>query len=168
MPRVDFHALPDHARLWVFAASDPVTGEPAARLLSAVDEWLAQWKAHGDPLTCGRDWRDDRFLAIGVDQSAAGASGCSVDALFHVLQHLQSSLGTTFLGGARVFWRDGAGAIVTASRDAFAAQAAAGAVGATTPVFDTSVTTAAAWRAGFERPAGDSWHRDLLPAVPRA
>jgi len=73
MPIVPFESLPDDARLWVFAASDPVTGERAQRLLAAVDAWLAEWKAHDEPLRCARDWRDDRFLAIGVDQSTAGA-----------------------------------------------------------------------------------------------
>ena len=42
-----------------------------------VDAFLDQWNAHGSALTCAREWRDDRFLAIGVDQSTAGASGCS-------------------------------------------------------------------------------------------
>ena len=104
MPLVPFHTLPDDARLWVFGASDPIKGERALPLLAAVDEWLANWKAHGEPLTCARDWRDDRFLGIGVDQSTAGASGCSIDALFRVLQDLQGTLGTSLLGGGRVFF----------------------------------------------------------------
>jgi hypothetical protein len=29
-------------------------------------------------------------------------------------------------------------------------------------VFDTSLTTMAAWTAGFERPAGEAWTRALL------
>lgn len=168
MPTVPFHALPDNARLWVFAASDPVTGERADRLLTAVDEWLSEWKAHGEPLTCARDWREDRFLVIGVDQSTAGASGCSIDALFHVLQDLQGALGTALLGGGRVFYRDREGHVVTADRGAFAARAAAGELDADTLVFDTSVTTAQAYRTAFTRRAGESWHRDLLPTAARA
>ena len=167
MPIIPFQSLPADARLWVFAASDRVTGEHASRLLAAVDEWLSAWKAHGEPLTCARDWRDDRFLAVGVDQSTAGASGCSVDALFRVLQNLQRSLGTTLVGGGRVFYLDRGGDVRTASRDEFAASAAAGDVNADTTVYDTSVTSAAAYRSAFERRAGDSWHRDLLRTASR-
>ena len=162
MPIIPFQSLPSDARLWVFAASDRVTGEHAARLLAAVDEWLSEWKAHGEPLTCARDWRHDRFLAVGVDQSTAGASGCSVDALFRVLQDLQKSLGTTLVGGGRVFYLDRGGEVRAASRREFAASAAAGDVDAETTVYDTSVTSAAVYRASFERRAGDSWHRDWL------
>ena len=162
MPIVPFHRLPDDARLWVFAASDPVTGDRAARLLNAVDGWLAEWKAHGEPLTCARDWRDDRFLAIGVDQSTTGASGCSIDALFRILQTLQNELGTSLVGGGRVFYRNRDGEVETVTRSTFSERAVRGDVGADTLIFDTSLTTAGDYRAAFERPAADSWHRDLL------
>ena len=165
MPIVAFRALPDDARLWVFAASDQITGERAHRLLAAVDEWLAEWKAHGEPLTCARDWREDRFLVIGVDQSTAGASGCSIDALFRVLQDLQATLGTSLLGGGRVFYRTRDGQVKPATRGEFTERAAAGAVDLETTVFDTSVTTASAYRSEFERRVADSWHQDLLPRV---
>ena len=33
---------------------------------AAADAYLLQWKAHGHPLTCARDWREERFLVIGV------------------------------------------------------------------------------------------------------
>jgi hypothetical protein len=163
MPAVPFDSLPDDARLWVFAAADPLTGPAADRLLAEVDRYLDQWAAHGEPLRSARAWRDDRFLAVAVDQSTAGASGCSIDGLFRSLQRLEPELGTSLLGAGRVFWRDAAGAVRTADRPRFTAAAREGAVGADTPVFDTSVTTAGDWRARFERPAREAWHAALLP-----
>jgi hypothetical protein len=174
MPIVSFSQLPDDARVWVFAASDPLPPANAGRLLDEVDAFLEQWQAHGEPLTCARDRRDDRFVVIGVDQSTAGASGCSIDGLFRALQRLQSSLGTTLVGGGRVFYRDNGGTVRCVDRREFSRRAAAGAVGPGTAVFDLSVTTAGAYREGFERPARDSWHRELLtagdsrPAAPSA
>ena len=97
MPSVPFDTLPDDARLWVFASAEPLGAEQSARLLQEVDAFLATWAAHGDPLRAARDWRDDRFLAVGVDQSTAGASGCSIDGLFRRLQALEPALGTTLL-----------------------------------------------------------------------
>lgn len=163
MPLVPFHSLPNDARVWVFAASEPVTGENADRLLSAVDEWLSDWKAHGEPLTCARDWREARFLAIGVDQSTAGASGCSIDALFRVFKSLQSAGGPSLLGGSRVFYRDPDGNIVANSRAEFVKSG----LGPDTTVFDTTVTTARDYRRSFEKPLRDSWHREILPIAVR-
>ena len=161
MPAVPFASLPDDARLWVFAAADPVAGPAADALLAQVDRFLAAWAAHGVPLRCAREWRDDRFLAVGVDQSVEGASGCSIDGMFRTLRALEPELGTTLVGGGRVYWRDAAGVVQVADREAFGERLAAGALGDATPVFDTTVGTAGAWRARFERPLAESWHAQL-------
>lgn len=160
MPRIEFSAIPDRARLWIFVADVPVV-DPAP-LLSAVDGHLAQWAAHGVPLVCARDWRDARFLAIAVDEAATGASGCSIDGLFRTIGRVQSQVGADLLASGRVAWRDEAGAIRVASRGEFEAQAVAGIVGADTPVYETLADTVGAWRAHFERPASESWVRALL------
>jgi hypothetical protein len=162
MPSVPFDQLPDDARVWVFAAADPVRGAAADALLARVDEFLAAWAAHGVPLRCARDWRDDRFLAVGVDQSVEGASGCSIDGMFRALRGLEPVLGTTLLGGGRVYWRDGAGAVQVADRETFPLRAGAQGAADALPVFDTTVTTARDWRTRFERPLRDSWHAQLV------
>ena len=163
MPAVPFAHLPDDARLWVFASPVPLDAPQRARLLDEVDRFLETWAAHGDPLTAARDWRDDRFLAVAVDQSTAGASGCSIDGLFRRLQAIEPELGTSLLGGAsRVYWRDAAGTVQAVPRGEAKAAAARGALTADTPVFDTSLTSAGEWRRRFERPARESWHSALL------
>lgn len=164
MPRVPFDVLPGDARVWVFGAANELTDTAANRLLDAVDEFLAEWNAHGSPLTCGREWREGRFLAIGVDQSMAGASGCSIDGLFRTLARLEPELGTTLLGGGRVYYRDATGRVDVATRGAFNQLARDGQVGPDTAVFDTSITSAAAWRDHFERPIRESWHAQLIGA----
>ncbi len=156
MPIVPFDSLPDSARLWVFASDQPLSGAVADTLLSAVDQFLANWAAHGVPLRCARDWRDGRFLAVAVDVTAENASGCSIDGLFHALRSLEHSLGTRLVGGGRLFYRTRSG-IESASRDEFADRVKEGSVVHETPVFDTAVTDAAGWRNRFEQPAGKSW-----------
>ncbi len=163
MAVVPFAELPDNARVWIFAASDELRNAQASALLSAVDEYLDQWKAHGLPLTCARDWRDDRFLAVGVDQRDAHASGCSIDGLFRTLQRLEPALGTSLVGGGRMFYRVADGKIVCVSRADFVDRATAGRIAGETPVFDVALTSAAAYRERFEQPASTSWHKGLLP-----
>lgn len=162
MPRVPFDQLPDSARVWVFASDRPLTGAPAERLLGEVDRYLAQWAAHGQPLTAARDWVGDRFLAVAVDQRAAHASGCSIDGLFRTLQRLEPEIGGSLVGSGRVHFRDAAGEIRSVARDEFIAGATRGEVTADTAVFDPTVATAGEWRARFERPARESWHAALL------
>ncbi|HYW32178.1 MAG TPA: hypothetical protein VE869_11770 [Gemmatimonas sp.] len=164
MAKVEFNAMPDTARVWVFGAAAPVVGAARDALLGAVDEYLGDWRAHGAPLLCARDWRDDRFLAIAVDEAATGASGCSIDGMFRVLASAEPQVGTSLVGGGTIFWRDAAGEVHAAARSAFMAAAREGAVSRDTPVFDTTVATVADWRARFERPAAESWHARLVGA----
>ena len=163
MPLVPLDTLPDDARTWVFAATPALEAGAATRLLAEVDDHLARWQAHGEPLTVARGWSDDRFLLIAVDQRTANASGCSIDGLFRKLRDAEGRLGVSLVAGGRVFWRDAGGAVQGGARDAFVAAAIAGGVTADTPVFDTTVGTLGAWRAGFTKRAADSWHGQLVP-----
>jgi hypothetical protein len=163
MPLVTFETLPAEARLWVFAAAAPVTGTAADALLTMVDTHLRAWRAHGAPLVCARDWRDDRFLAVAVDEAATGASGCSIDALFHALRDMEAQIGNSLVAGGQLYWRDASGVVQVSDRPSFRAQASSGGVNVHTPVFDTTVATVGAWRSAFELPAAESWHARFLP-----
>jgi len=167
MPSVAFDTLPEHARVWVFASDRPLRGKDSEVLLSEVDRFLAQWKAHGAPLRCAREWTDDHFLAIGVDPTAEQASGCSIDGMFRGLQLLERELNTRLVAGGRVFYRDANGHAQTTRRADVAALSARSELTLDSMVFDTSVTTAADWRARFERPARDTWVASLFGAPPQ-
>ena len=162
MPIVKFEDLPDSSRVWVFGSDRPLDEEKSQILLEEVDRFLAGWKAHGAPLTVGRSWKHDRFLAIAVDQSTAGASGCSIDGLFRTLKSLEPKLGASLVTSGVVFFRSESGEIMCSPRDRFTELGSKGKVSPMTEVFDPTVTTLGEWRARFELKAGESWHAGLL------
>jgi hypothetical protein len=163
MPLIQFEDLPDSARAWVFGSDKTLDQSAADFLLREVDHFLSQWHAHGAPLTVGRDLRYGRFLTVAVDQSTAGASGCSIDGLFRALKTLEPRLGASMVTSGLVFYRDQKGKIQSVDREQFATLGAAGKVQPDTQVFDPTVTTLGEWRARFELEAGQSWHAGLLP-----
>ena len=162
MPIVPFETLPDSSRVWTFGSDRALDAEQEKLLLHGVDEYLEGWKAHGAPLTVGREWRDGRFLAVAVDQSDTGATGCSIDGLFRVLQQLESTTGANLVGGGRVFYRDGHAGVRCVSRGEVAALASSGAITPDTVVFDTTLADLGSWRGNFEQPARKSWVAELL------
>jgi hypothetical protein len=163
MPLVQLENLPDDARVWVFGADKPIEGAASETLLQEVDRFLAQWNAHGAPLTTGRSWKYGRFLTVGVDQSTAGASGCSIDGLFRSLKALEPKLGASLVTSGLVFYRDASGAIQSVDRERFATLGVEKKIKSGTKVFDPTVTTLGEWRARFELDAAQSWHAGLLP-----
>ena len=76
---------------------------------------------------------------------AARSTGC-----FRTLQTLQREIGAQLVGGGRVFYRSRGGAIEGTTRADFSARAKRGEITPATPVFDTGLTDAAAWRTRFE------------------
>jgi hypothetical protein len=157
-----FDALPDDARCWIFGASAPIDDVDDQRLLAAVDGFLLQWKAHGAPLTASRDWRDEHFLVIAVDQNQEGASGCSIDGLFRTLKGLETAVGASLVEGGLVYFRDPLGLVHAVTREDFELLVKHGDVNGDTKVFDTTLTTLGDYRTKFERRAKDSWHSALI------
>jgi hypothetical protein len=162
MPLVPFETLPDSARVWVFGSDRPLSEEATDSLLKEVEAYLSEWKAHGEPLTVGYEWRFGRLLVVGVDQRTAGASGCSIDGLFRVLQGLESGVGARLVGGGRVFYRDGHGEVQSVERHELKPLLESGEIRADSVVFDTSLTDLGSLREGFERPARKSWAAGLM------
>jgi len=158
MPRIPFEKLPADARLWIFPASRALTETERGRVLAEADTFIDQWMAHGVPLAAARDVRHDQFILVGVDEHAAGVSGCSIDALTRRMAHLQSALGVELVENGPVLYRNGE-KIERVPRDRFAELASRGDVTPDTLVFDNTIATVGDLRSGrWEVPARDAWH----------
>ena len=158
MPRIPFEQLPPDARLWIFAAERPLTPAESARVLAETDSFINQWMAHGVPLSAGRDLRHDQFVMVGVDERAAGVSGCSIDALVRRMNQLEGVLGVELVNNGPVLYREGE-AIERVSRERFAELVASGTVGPNTRVFDNTVARVGDLQAGkWEVKAVEAWH----------
>jgi hypothetical protein len=156
--RIPFAEMPPHARLWIFAAERPLAGAEQEALLAVVDDFLQQWAAHGAPLAAARDLRYARFLFVAVDESNAGASGCSIDAMTRVLAALEKQMGLELVNHGPVLYRVG-DQIARLDRSAFAEGARRGEVAPDTIVFNNTLSRVADLADGrWEVPARDSWH----------
>ena len=154
--RVDIDQLSNSAHVWIFGISPALDEEKSQTLLRRVDAVLDQWAAHGVPIHGARDLREGSFLIIAADDKRE-RSGCSIDRMFQTLRQLEGELGVQILDSNRIFLRDG-GRVRAVPRHEFR-----GAANLSTPVFDVTAEELGAVRNGaWERPAGDSWHRQLL------
>lgn len=159
----DLTGLPNHARLWCFAADRTMSSDEATVLGERLAVFLGDWTAHAEELLVGFELRDHRFLLVAVDERQAAASGCSIDALTGHLRELERELDVGLIDGSAIWFRDASGDIRTVSRADFKNLAAGGAVGPDTPVFDITLLTLEQLRDGrLEVPARDSWHGRLL------
>lgn len=157
MARTDIDRLSDDASIWIFGITPALTPDQSAVLLRHVDAFLDQWKAHGVPVTAGRELRDGRFLIVAAEANSE-KSGCSIDSMFRVIRGIEKEHSVSMLDANHVFFRRADGSIESAPRPEFARHA-----NAETVVFDTTAERLGDVRQGaWERPARDSWHAALL------
>ena len=163
MSQVPFDALPDDAHVWCFATEPEPGPRETAHLLDSMQQFVEQWTAHRQHLTAGVTWMHQRFLLVGLDESRAGASGCSIDALMSRLADLERELGIRLTDASPVWYRDGERLIRSVMREEFRKLATTASVGPDTSVFDLTASTLGSIRSGgLERPASTSWHARLL------
>ena len=164
MPVLQFSDLPASARLWIYGAERTLTPDEVQALEDHMAGFLAQWQSHQQAIAPSWQMFHDRFVVIGVDESMVGLSGCSIDGMVRNLRAFNEAADVDFAGGGNlVFYRIPGGEIRRVDRLTFRDLAKQGAVDEDTIVFDTTVASAEAFRAGkWEVPLRDSWHMDAF------
>lgn len=154
-----FPSLPDHARMWVRAAEQPIPKDAQQAWLRHMDRFQAHWMSHGRPIRGGATVLDDWFLvASGMLAAPGNISGCGIDALMRAMTEGADALGIALGSPLLIYWRNEHGEVASLTRGAFRRLVASGTVGGETPVIDLSLTTLGELRSGFEKPFRSSWH----------
>ena len=154
-----FSSFPDAARLWVYATAEPLSDADGSAIREHLSTFMRDWSSHGRPVRGAVHIYDRRFILMAATLDDGDISGCGIDASVHAIEEVAAARGLQWIPSLHVIYRDAAGAIQHTPRSGFRALAQDGAVTADTPVFDASITTVSALRAGqFEQRAGDAWH----------
>ena len=154
--------LPGHSRVWIYAADRPLSSEEAETTRTISQRFAQQWVSHNQQLRSAADLLHNRFLVLAVDQSQAGASGCSIDSSVHFVQRLGSELGVDFFNRMVFHYRDAVGQVQTAGRESFQAAYQQSNITDETTVFDPLVDNLDKLRTQFEKPLRDSWHARMV------
>ncbi|WP_431160441.1 ABC transporter ATPase [Flagellimonas beolgyonensis] len=154
---VDFNELPDHSRIWIYQSNRGFSEGELQELEQSLTEFLKQWTAHGSDLHAGFEIKYNRFIVIGLDQSNASASGCSIDASVHFIQGLEQRFQVELLDRMNVSFKQGEYVAYKSLQD-FKKMAKEKAVSPNTIVFNNLVATKQEYLDSWEVPASESWH----------
>lgn len=154
---VDFTALPETARIWIYQSNRSFTLDELEAIGNQIDDFLGQWTAHGQNLKAGYEIKYKRFLIIGLDQSGQAATGCSIDASVHFIQNLETTYNVELLDKMNVSYKQGEFVAYKTLLE-FKAMAKQKAVSKNTIVFNNLVATKGEYLENWEVPASESWH----------
>ncbi len=153
----DFKTLPETSRIWIYQADRSFTSDELEEIQGEMDAFLKDWTAHGSNLKAGYEIRYKRFIVIALDQSQAAASGCSIDASVHFIQHLEKKYNVQLLDKMNVSYKQGE-FIAYKSLSDFKKMAKQKAVSKNTVVFNNLVNNKQEYEEYWEVPASESWH----------
>ena len=164
IPQTAFEpTLGPESRLWIFLAERPLDASETAEVQAALDIFTRQWTAHNQALLARGEVFQNQIIVLAVDESQAGASGCSIDKSVHFLETLGRQTGVDFLEKMRFAWLDNELWRIC-SRQAFAQLLQEGRITPQTLVANTLVATKRELSEKWMAPLEQSWHKRLFPS----
>ncbi len=117
--------------------------------------------SHNRQLKAFGDLIHRQFIVLMVDESQAGASGCSIDSSVRFIKALQAEYQLDLFDRMTFTYLEGE-EVKTANRDTFSALYQAGTIDDSTLVFDTLVDNKAKFETAWIKPLGQSWHKRMV------
>ena len=149
------------SRIWIYQSDRKLTNAEVQMLQLQLDNFTRSWTAHNNQLLAKAEIRYNRFLILFVDESRAGASGCSIDKSVNFMKQLEQQFGINLFDRFNLAYRDG-DEIVSVPRHQFEELLKAGNINASTIVFNNLVQNVAELQTKWEVPFKDSWHIQLF------
>ena len=151
----------EHSRVWIYQSDKELTDKQASELLEILNNFAAQWTAHNNQLKAKAEVRYNRFLILIVDESQAGASGCSIDKSVNFLKRIEQEFDIHLFDRFNFAYREGE-KVLSAPRHQFEELLKAGKIGNDTIVFNNLIHTLGDLESKWEVPFKDSWHPQLF------
>jgi hypothetical protein len=150
-----------HSRVWVYQADRKLTEAEALQAQVLLDNFTTGWTAHNNQLLAKAEIRYNRFLILFVDESQAGASGCSIDKSVNFMKQLEQHFGINLFDRFNLAYRDGE-EILSVPRHQFEDLLKAGKINTETIVFNNLAQNITELQTKWEVPFKDSWHIQLF------
>ena len=149
------------SRVWIYQANQPLTQSQLAEIDPVLDEFTASWSAHNQALKASFEIKYNRFIVLIVDETQAGASGCSIDKSVHLMQELERKFQINLLDRFNIAYKIG-DQVESVDRNGFEELIKSGIVDASTRVFNNMVNNYQDYQNKWETTIAESWHKNVF------
>ena len=151
----------ENSRVWVYQSDRELTDNEALQIKVLLDNFTTGWTAHNNQLKARAEIRYNRFIILIVDESQAGASGCSIDKSVHFMQQIEAQFGINLFDRFNLAYRKGS-EVLSAPRAQFEELLKQGNINTDTIVFNNLVQNLTELENKWEVPFKNSWHIQLF------
>jgi hypothetical protein len=153
---IEFNHLPASSRVWVYAASRPLTETEQELVKSQALAFTDGWTAHQVPLKASFMIVKDVFLVFGVDIAHHDISGCGIDKSVHLVQKWEQELGVSFFDRMQLEYEQN-GELRLSNKSGMQQALEQGVVNEHTPFYNKTVNTVGELNSIFIVPFKQSW-----------
>ncbi|MGB0862223.1 MAG: hypothetical protein ACPGXZ_04860 [Saprospiraceae bacterium] len=150
--------LADTSRVWIYQSNQAFSAAQAQEIQLKIKAFCKSWVSHSNQLKADGALVHNRFVVLSVDESQAGASGCSIDKSVHFIKGIEQTFGVNMFDRMLFAYQNQAGEVKTASSMQFSELYKDGLINDDTLVFDNLVKTKADFQQKWLKPLKDSWH----------
>ena len=101
---MNFHPA---SRVWIYMSDREFTDVESGDINRSLKHFCREWTAHGADLHAHGEVRFNRFILLMVDETIAGASGCSIDKSVHFIKELEREYGVQLFNRLLFAWKKG-------------------------------------------------------------
>src|SRR5574343_39711 len=91
-----FPTFPDSSQVWIYGANRFFMEREESLVQQAMNDFTAEWAAHGADLRATSAILFNNFIVIIADENVAKASGCSIDSSVRFIKEIGSKLKIDF------------------------------------------------------------------------
>lgn len=153
-----------NSRVWVYQSDKQLNDADVIKLQIMLDNFTTGWTAHNNQLKAKAEIRYNRFIVLIVDESQAGASGCSIDKSVRFMKDIEQEFGINLFDRFNLAYRSGE-EILSVPRHTFEGLISNKTIDANTIVFNNMVQNLIELETKWEVPFKDSWHIQLFNSL---
>lgn len=149
------------SKVWIYQSNRRFTDQETAEIQNILNDFVAQWTAHGHQLKAKAEVFHHYFIVLTVDQEVANATGCSIDSSVRVIKEIESKFGLDLFDRFNMAYKIG-NDVHVATKEDFETLISIKKIGLDTIVFNNLVQTLEDFEQKWEVPLQDSWHKNIF------
>lgn len=149
------------SKVWIYQSNRAFTNDEVPAIQQKLNDFTAQWAAHGHKLKAEARIFHQFFIVFIVDETSAGVTGCSIDASVRVIKEIEQLYNVDLFDRFNIAYKIDDKVIVTNKED-FETLVNIKTVGPKTIVFNNLVRTLEEFESKWEIPFENSWHSKVF------
>ncbi|MHB1146644.1 MAG: ABC transporter ATPase [Lutibacter sp.] len=158
---VNFDSLASTSKIWIYQSNREFTENEIAEIGHDLENFIGNWKRHGDDLRASYQIKYNQFIVIAVDENYNEVSGCSIDASVNLMKQFEQKFAVDLTNKLNISFKDNNNINVVSMAN-FQNYAKQQKITSNTVVFNNMVTNKDDFEQNWEVTADKSWHKRFL------